>query len=1169
MIQFIPFLRNDIRVQKAENKPYTSSPFRLRNPNTGNQISFGGISQILATPGIHCPYCGKVMITTVESKIFGSLAAFAKGEELQKLLLSIGEGQKYTQEKRFARYFAAESKKYPEQTLQEILKTLTPKANEHLSKVQYEIFKKAVTGKAFKKLSYKNQKIVSENIQKALNIISVNITEGESFSRKKLIGSFIKLRDDKSNIAEVGHFKEIINILTELPTSGNNKHSFIVKYQRRSSKTIAERLLRPYVASADHLETAEAGGTWKATNLLATHGMCNWWDREGHEEFEIFVARKPRISTHIIKNLGDVSRKIISGEITNMPDYIHGVMKTLYEKSGKRLVYNLDQIIDSIAPQKNLPVRNKPVRMKKETPVVVSRPVVPEDVFLPPPISQEEQQFRNSHVRLIAKVKKLAKNKLSNIYQSIISNDLETIRKAVYNKEPLKKEEILSPVIEVPEEANKNYKSILMATIKTLSDLEGKVQISDELVQRFRKLKQVAIPEVNSQKVNNATVPDDKKILQIVFERNDITPQKKLEMVQSIFFEKAIAYTTYLKNGKTKDTVIEGLNRAKTNILEQGKNSNEEKKAFIKGAFTTEDDPHNIITLKKIIRVLIKMPDSLQEIESKEKIQAIQDSLYNNFRTRKESSVKTTKKVVDQKPRNVFAEKAAQNYVVLMKTIRENLTELYQKSDLTPQQKLEKAQHIYFETAENLANSVKRDETRIKIQQNISSAKEAITGKQQEGALKKTKILNYLTAVSEEETNEDNLLVMSQIIRTLSKMPTNSEKFEIKEKLTPFQEAKEPLKADSLLKKSPKMQLRLLPGVTDLSSQEKLEKAQHIYFEMIETELASLEEGEIKFGIQKRLTEVKKVIIGEKKHKPEKSELIELIQTSTKKEENALEILENLVKKHEKEASTEDLHIRKKKKDLTALNQMTEILIKMPTSSRVFESKESELLESDIISEKTAEILRKVGKDRKQLRLLLKNDDIAPDEKLYIKQFMFFETIVTSASFLKKGETKNSVMRTLYQTKKNIFNKKQSPELEKRKASESLEKISKEETNKHNLVVLGDLARVLKDLPVSEKEFIQNTTPFPQIKKVGPFDEAINKITNKLKKSDVKSQLLELLNNMKIFSEENPTTFNKDNLLNAIAITAKKETISKNSKNLREIIENLSNSLNDKEILVA
>jgi len=328
MITLLPFIKKPITTQKSEFKPYTTTPIRLHNQPFADSVDFKGNFRFLELYGVPCAYCGKTMIPSTVQKDFGQFTTDAKGIVLQKGLYQALGGRTLTLEKSISELFSVASKKLPEKDLQGLASALAPASERRLIRIQAHVLRKAA--QSLKMLKGETKDLSASYFAHAREKLSMG-NDDVGFKRKNIINAFMALYEtekDKTNLAPLGR---VLKCLSKLPTSGNNKDAFIVKYQRRTSREIGERLLDPYIASKEHIHPESDRGASSARNYLGTHRKCN--SERGDMPFDKFLAQKPQIVKFIFENLSEINNRIKNNNVFDPNNYLFNVSRTLYIES--------------------------------------------------------------------------------------------------------------------------------------------------------------------------------------------------------------------------------------------------------------------------------------------------------------------------------------------------------------------------------------------------------------------------------------------------------------------------------------------------------------------------------------------------------------------------------------------------------------------------------------------------------------------------------------------------------------------------------------------------------------------------------------------------------------------------------------------------------------------
>lgn len=524
MIQFTPFFRSDTSLNKVENKPYSSSSFRLGNRFTCDEVSFKKTFIITDFPQLPCAYTREIMLTTREQKEFGALIPSLKGKNLQEKLLKTFQNRWDYLEKNIALFLAKKAQVYPEKNIQEILQILAVGAEKKISNIQLKILQRAEIYTIKNMPLGNSRENVLENLKKAQEAIFLK-KEKNIFKRKKVLGSIIEIEQNEKNAINKVHLKKIIEIVDKLPNSLKSKWAFIVKYQRRESREIGERLLNPYISTKDHIicKSDKKNTSSDPWNFLAVSGHINWL--RGSMPFDKFVAKNPWVIPNITYQLKVIKEFIEKNKIESLRTYIPDVSQNLYIQSKG--------MIDLPYREFSTVFIKKPVQSKSKTPEPYSA--------------------------IIRNIIRIARAKLPTGQADLVLRDLISIKKAIKGDYNLEKKEMHTHFIKLPEGEIKNYPQLLTQMSNKLSklpDLNPKDIVPEQKSDLSLKTKPAR--EYCEQPSNIQAIPT------LMF-------QIKKEIVSP--FDRAIKLLRrHFREREHKENLLENLQTAKT-FLEQDENS--------------------------------------------------------------------------------------------------------------------------------------------------------------------------------------------------------------------------------------------------------------------------------------------------------------------------------------------------------------------------------------------------------------------------------------------------------------------------------------------------------------------------------------------------------------------------------------------------------------------
>ncbi len=292
--------------------------------------------------GLHCPACGKPLLTPEEYKDFKTTLLMASEHDYIDILGDYKECMQ-PMEKTIFEEIQATSNTNNNKPLRAVLKILRNEKLPNLQKEQLAILD------GLRDYVDNSLDLLKDDRSKIFNALYINQKmilddNDSSFQRKAFINSLREL-----DISDKQSQKDIIKITQKLPESSNNIDAWIVKYSgkdkkgiARSSQEIAETLLEKSETNVDHMlaqnvvheknETPENGQN-AISNYMLMHTGCNSdkrnikfidWYNEAPKE------RKKYITTYFI----EIQRALNNGKITD-PQYKNYVLNAI--KTIKRI----------------------------------------------------------------------------------------------------------------------------------------------------------------------------------------------------------------------------------------------------------------------------------------------------------------------------------------------------------------------------------------------------------------------------------------------------------------------------------------------------------------------------------------------------------------------------------------------------------------------------------------------------------------------------------------------------------------------------------------------------------------------------------------------------------------------------------------------------------------
>lgn len=296
-----------------------------------------------------CPYCGKKLVS---QRFYNSLKSISKRKTASSGDQSISfeaytrkvvkklkkvEDRLQPTERAVWEEMKAYYTSHPCVTLQEILINLLPQHLAKLSADQMKIFEQidiTATG-----LSKHLQKRVLSITSEARKLI-IEDDPDNPFERKKVIAKFDMLKDKFSK--KKGKFdkeKATINLIEQialqLPTSSRDVDAFVVKYSRRNSVDIAQRLVDASVASIEHFKPQSAfqNNIYLASqpkNLGLCHKGCNGAKSNDRD----YLKKHPEFIKYVREHINAIIKLINNGILRFCNCYPKAVQETLLKESS-------------------------------------------------------------------------------------------------------------------------------------------------------------------------------------------------------------------------------------------------------------------------------------------------------------------------------------------------------------------------------------------------------------------------------------------------------------------------------------------------------------------------------------------------------------------------------------------------------------------------------------------------------------------------------------------------------------------------------------------------------------------------------------------------------------------------------------------------------------------
>lgn len=290
---------------------------------------------------ITCPYSGIKMITTKKmDKIERELGKCTNVQERIEVLRPYRHCMQEL-ERDIYDIFLGYSINYPDKTMNDCLHELKPDCLAELRIEQFKVLDDVDT--ISNKLDAKTALKVREVTTNARKII-LEDREDRIFKRKDIL---TEIHDVTKDYPDQKIIEEMWSKASKLPKSTNNFNAFVVKYADRSPQEIAAKMLRPSVASIEHIRPAnpdsddvEPGDNTMCNFMLAAR---DWNSGRSNTPLPEFIKRHPDIPKHSQKYIDDIIKAIHKGKLQDYDWYPYVIKEKLYNESEGLIDLKLDK----------------------------------------------------------------------------------------------------------------------------------------------------------------------------------------------------------------------------------------------------------------------------------------------------------------------------------------------------------------------------------------------------------------------------------------------------------------------------------------------------------------------------------------------------------------------------------------------------------------------------------------------------------------------------------------------------------------------------------------------------------------------------------------------------------------------------------------------------------
>ena len=323
---------------KAAIKPFVSiydkSNFYPCHINfSGGQKLLKKENFIFLTKGIICPYSGIEMVpkhifeaTLTEDALSGTGRAAIKA-------LSQFEESMFDVEKNVFDQIRELSSEAPKASLSKILMLCRPDSLKVLQKAQHQTFDHIESlGRELQQDSL--SKVALDSVLGEARKLIQHDSIGRIFKRKVFIAKLNLIKEIIPNERgeEKAVFNEICEVAKGLKTSQTNLSAFVVKYSRRSSAEIGQRLVEPSVSTFEHIVPDSEDGDMTLSNCLAVSKKFN--DKRKNTPLRSFINLYPDIPQNCQRYMDCVIGLIRKHKYKEYVSYPQNIAARLFTESG-------------------------------------------------------------------------------------------------------------------------------------------------------------------------------------------------------------------------------------------------------------------------------------------------------------------------------------------------------------------------------------------------------------------------------------------------------------------------------------------------------------------------------------------------------------------------------------------------------------------------------------------------------------------------------------------------------------------------------------------------------------------------------------------------------------------------------------------------------------------
>ena len=216
------------------------------------------------------------------------------------------------------------AKTHPDTTVNDCLNELKPNCLAELRIEEFKILDKV------DKISYKLDANTALDVRKVTTRARTMIIadrQDQIFKRKDLLSQLNSITEGENN----ERIRDMWETANQLPKSTNNINAFVVKYANRNANEVCTRLLRPSVASIEHITPASKDGDNTLANFMLV--SRDWNSDRGNIPLPEYIQKHPNIPKYTQQYTEDIIKAIKNGKLPDSNWYPYVLKEKLYNES--------------------------------------------------------------------------------------------------------------------------------------------------------------------------------------------------------------------------------------------------------------------------------------------------------------------------------------------------------------------------------------------------------------------------------------------------------------------------------------------------------------------------------------------------------------------------------------------------------------------------------------------------------------------------------------------------------------------------------------------------------------------------------------------------------------------------------------------------------------------